>query len=135
MSYQICCAVRLKELPWVWEMASNWSRHKVDDVQAMSEGKNDGMDTVLDSDIDGSEVSGCEGSVDDLLIKLLSLRGMVSLPDQCHKFHCSVCPVGFSIAVGVSLCFIGLTLMWYHVYDVVVGCGAAWEQNHGRKPS
>ena len=40
---------------------------------------------------------------------------------------CSVGRVGFSIAVGVSLCFIGLALMWYHTYDVVVGCGVPWE--------
>ena len=32
-----------------------------------------------------------------------------------------------SITVGVSLCFIGLALMWYDVYVVVVGRGALWE--------
>ena len=34
---------------------------------------------------------------------------------------CSVGPVGLSIAVGVSLSFIGLTLMWYRMYVVVAG--------------
>ena len=29
---------------WVWEMASNWSGDEVDDVQEMSEGKDDEMD-------------------------------------------------------------------------------------------
>ena len=64
-SIGICCAVRLKELSWVWEMAYNWSRDKVDDVQAMSEGKDDEMDKETcselcqDSDIDGSEFPGC----------------------------------------------------------------------------
>ena len=35
--------------------------------------------------------------------------------------------MGLSIALDVSLCFIGLVLMWYHVYDVVVGRGVPWE--------
>ena len=40
---------------------------------------------------------------------------------------CSVGPVGLSIAVGVSFSFIGLTLMWYRVYVVVVAlCGACY---------
>ena len=39
----------------------------------------------------------------------------------------TACGMGLSIAVGVSLCFIGLALMWYYVYDVVVGRGVPWE--------
>ena len=39
----------------------------------------------------------------------------------------TVSPVGLSIVLGVSLCFIGLALMWYHMYVVVVGHGAPWE--------
>ena len=71
--------MRLKELSWVWEMASNWSG---DDVQEMSGGKDDEMDGgtcsewCQDSDVDGSEFPGCKGGVDDLLIKLLSLCGV-----------------------------------------------------------
>ena len=79
---RIWCAVRLKQLSWVWEMASNWSGHEVDNVQEMSEVKDDEIDgetcseLCQDSDTDGSEFPGCKGRVDDLLIKLLSLCGV-----------------------------------------------------------
>ena len=64
-------------------MASNWSGDKVDNVQEMSESKEDEMDgetcseSCQDSDVDGSEFPGCKGSVDGLFIKLLSFCGVV----------------------------------------------------------
>ena len=54
----------------------------MDDVQRMSEGEDDEIDretsseSCQDSDFDGSEFPGCEGSVDDLLIMLWSLCGV-----------------------------------------------------------
>ena len=51
-----------ERVSWVWEMASNWSGDEVDDVQEMSEGKDDEMDGgtcsewCQDSDVDGSEL-------------------------------------------------------------------------------
>ena len=74
--------MRLKELSWVLEMASNWSGDEVDDVQRMSEGEDDEIDgetsseSCQDSDVDGSEFPGCKGSVDDLLIKLSGFCGI-----------------------------------------------------------
>ena len=56
-------------------MACNWSGDEVDDVQEMSEVKDDEMGGEMcsewcqDSDVEGSEFPGCKGSV---LIKLLS---------------------------------------------------------------
>ena len=106
-------------------MTSNWSRDEVDDVQTMSEDKDNGMDgktcfgSCQDSDVDGKEFPRCEGSV-DLLIKLLSLSGVekasakISAVDFTACWMCSVNPVGLSIAVGVSLCFIGLA--WYQMW-------------------
>ena len=40
---------------------------------------------------------------------------------------CSVSPVGMSITVSVSFCFLGSTLMLYHMCVVIIGCGAPWE--------
>ena len=63
-------------------LGDGWSGDKVDDVQEMSEGKDDKMDGETcsewcqDSDVDGSEFPGCKGGVGDLLIKLLSLCGV-----------------------------------------------------------
>ena len=50
-----------------------------------------------------------------------------SVPAFTACWMCSIGPVGLSITVGVSLCFMGLALMWYDVYVVVVGRGAPWE--------
>ena len=63
-------------------MVSNWSGDEVDALQGMSEGTDDEIDretsseSCQDSDVDGSEFPGCVGSVNDVLVKLLSLCGI-----------------------------------------------------------
>ena len=45
---------------------------------------------------------------------------------------CVVGPVDVSITVGVSLCCLGVTLMWYHMGVVVIGSHGGIL---GRRPS
>ena len=61
-------------------MVCNWSGDKVDDVQDMSEVKDNKMDGEMcsescqDSDIDGSEFPRCKGSGDDLLLSFCGVE-------------------------------------------------------------
>ena len=55
---------------FILDLGDDWSGDKVDDMQRMSEGEDDEIDretsseSCQDSDVDGSEFPGCEGSVD-----------------------------------------------------------------------
>ena len=64
------------------------------------------------------EFPGCKASFDHVEF----LLWWADMRSAC--WICSVSPVGMSITVDVSLCCLGLTLMWYHACVVVIGCGA-----------
>ena len=71
-------------------MASVWSSNEVDYAKEMSEGKEDKMDAdtcselCQDSDIDGSELPGFKGSVEDLVVAFLWWFGGITM-HFCHS--------------------------------------------------